>query len=232
MDTPFPESSMPIGVFVQEAYNTALFAADDRLLFESKGFDWRIVDELFQRIELLRKYEALWWQERFGEPAWKREYEECRVRAAKARVEIAKDLKFAFPRDENVARVLKKIKQGSGEIDDIEDTSILHAMAVDYAQGLAAINSRPGLVAELLQCAQQLALFKPQHDFNKGLSLAQRQRAYILCAAGLEALRRCARYALWDNKARLKGYASEYFRKSARNRAAQRPPQDNVESGR
>jgi hypothetical protein len=104
-------------------------------------------------------------------------------------------------------------------------------MAVDYAQGLAAINSRPGLADELLQCTKQLALFKPQYDFNKGMSLSRRQRAYILCAAGLEALRRCARYALWDNKARLKGYTSEYFRKSARKKAAEQPPPKNGESG-
>jgi hypothetical protein len=50
---------------------------------------------------------------------------------------------------------------------------------------------------------------------DDGISIRKRNRAYVFCAAGLEALRRCAYYALWDNKERLKGYSSEYFRKSA-----------------
>jgi hypothetical protein len=48
------------------------------------------------------------------------------------------------------------------------------------------------------------------------LVLNDRNRAYTFLVAAIDSLRRTAQYALWDNPKRLRGYASEYFRKSSR----------------
>jgi hypothetical protein len=215
-DDIIPESSMPIGVYVQEAYNIALYAEDDKELFKAKGFDWRIVEELPKRIELLRKYEALWWKERFGLPLWQRELNTWLAFSKKIKNEIIRDLEFAFPDDTDVRKIVKKIRKGSGNFDILDDLSFLHAMADKYSQGLRAIGSRSEIVSELAQCLEKLSHLMAVQSVDDGNSLRKRNCAYVFCAAGLEALRRCAYYALWDNKERLKGYSSEYFRKSAR----------------
>jgi hypothetical protein len=215
------EPNMPIGVFVQEAYNIAVFAQDDEALFKAKGFDWRIAEELPRRIELLRKREAEWWKERFGKDPSKKELDTWVSLFEKAKKEIMRDLEFAFPDDTDVRRLLKKIRKGSGYIDDIDDLSLLHAMAVDRSAGLAAIGSRPELKDDLGRCLKKIPLLFAENIARGGNSSGGRDRAYVFCAAALEALRRCARYALWDDKERLKGYASEYFRKSARKKRAQ-----------
>jgi hypothetical protein len=89
-------------------------------------------------------------------------------------------------------------------------------MAGDYSVGLAAIGSRPELKNDLAQCLEKIPVLYAQSIALGKDSHGRRDRAYAFCAAALEALRRCAQYALWDNKERLKGYTSEYFRKSAR----------------
>ncbi len=43
-----------------------------------------------------------------------------------------------------------------------------------------------------------------------------RDMAYTFLFVALEAVRRAARHAFWNDKKRLRGYASEYFRKSSR----------------
>src|SRR5664279_1568207 len=122
------EPKMPIGVFVQEAYNIAVFAQDDEALFKAKGFDWRIAEELPQRIELLRKREADWWKERFGKDPLEKELDTWVALSEKAKKEIVRDLDFAFSDDVDVQRALKKIRKGSGYRNAIQNISILHAM--------------------------------------------------------------------------------------------------------
>jgi hypothetical protein len=45
-------------------------------------------------------------------------------------------------------------------------------------------------------------------------TIKNRDRAYTFLAVAVETVRRSAHYALWNDKKRLRGYASEYFRKS------------------
>ncbi|MBN1577257.1 MAG: hypothetical protein JW913_11935 [Chitinispirillaceae bacterium] len=84
---------------------------------------------------------------------------------------------------------------------------------------LAGIGSDPRLIVDIEQCAKKLPGVSSRYKIDREKFSGKQTRrngAYTFLAAAVEEVRRCARYALNRDKNRLKEYASEYFRKSAR----------------
>ncbi|MBN1575979.1 MAG: hypothetical protein JW913_05465 [Chitinispirillaceae bacterium] len=89
------EPTMPVGIYLQEAYNIHLFARADREVFVAHGFDWRIVDELPQRIEFLRNSEATWWEIKYRRTPVETDYDNVRATADSLRKAMLQDLAYA-----------------------------------------------------------------------------------------------------------------------------------------
>jgi hypothetical protein len=211
------EPSMPVGVYAQEAYSTCWFAQDDRELLVRAGLDWGIVEELPRRIDSLRRAEAEWWKVRHSETPSERECVELRERAVSLRKSIIRDAEYAWHQDSHMLSLLRGIKKGSGDADLTMDLTHLQRFLSDHSQSLVECGVDPSKFEELDDCADRLPGIVAQYDCEKQASdsaLTARNRAYTLVVVALEELRRCARYALWDNPKRLKGYSSDYFRRT------------------
>jgi hypothetical protein len=81
------------------------------------------------------------------------------------------------------------------------------------------IGSDPQLIDDVNRLADELPNVCARRAYEKQVTeelYGLRNRAYTLLAKAIEEIRLCARYVLADNLQRLRGYASEYFRKSSR----------------
>lgn len=149
------EPNMPVGVYIQEAYNLYHYAQDDREMLESRGLDWGVMEELPRRIENLRDREASWWKARFGPTPSQREYLRVRAMAQRAREELMRDFRFLARTDDDILYAVENIEKGSGELDTIFDVNSLSELAKKEKGKLQAIGSDPRFFDDIIYCAQK-----------------------------------------------------------------------------
>ena len=215
---------MPVGVFLQEAYNIYCFMQDDRKLFVAGGFDWMLVEKLPERIEYLREVEAALWKEKYGRMPVEKEYEQRLAFAVKKRRELLRDMEFACRNSFKTLQKIRRIKKASTAKLPAFNASLsfLGHLAEENVPLLNAIGSDPRLIDDVKESAEKLRLLHAQRIVEQAAEEKRdlRDRAYTYLAAAMEEIRRCALYVIRDDPKRLRGYASEYFRKS--NRAGKR----------
>ena len=215
------EPNIPIGVFIQETYNIYSFARHDKELLCAKGMNWDVVEDIPNRIALLRDIEAEWWNVRYGTSPMQEEYNTWIQLAQKTKDELMEALKYAFREDKSQLAVIAKIDKVQGEenLDLTFDINSLVLMADRYKKTLLSVGTDQQVFEDLKACKEKLPDLVSRMGFenvaNK-LKLLERNRAYTFLVVALDELRNCAHYALRHNRKRLKGYASEYFRKSSR----------------
>jgi hypothetical protein len=211
------EPNMPVGVFIQEAYNIHFLVQDDREQLEKRGLDWGIVDELPARIEHLRLAEARWWKARFAKTPLEKEYERWREKADAVSRELFIDLEYALTGNAKELHNLRKAKRQAHKIAKHgQDCGLVHAMANCHRDLLAQCGSNPALLEDIAACANKIPQLVSQLEISPTDSwrLTERNFAYTFLLVAVEEIKRCARYAFWSDREKLRGYASEYFRKT------------------
>ncbi len=212
--------NMPVGVYLQEAYSIYCFAQDDKELLVSKGLDWSLVEDIPGRIEKVRDAEAQWWKSRYGETEIEKKHDAARKRIEEIKAEILRDLEFALhDRIDEYKKVIEDIRESNDRADFIFDMWTLYDFVSKQTDLLDSIGSDPALREELTGYSQTFVRTSSTHFIqNKHAARDRRDEAYAHLKAAIDELRRCAKYALWKDKKRLRGYASEYFRKTSRGR--------------
>jgi hypothetical protein len=212
------EPNMPVGVYMQEAYNVYFYAQDDRDILVRKGLDWEVVNELPRRIENLRQCEAIWWKARFGPTQSEREYERVEALSQKVREELMIDLSHLATFNKDIKQAVKNIEADSGAVDHLFDLNAIWILCEREQEKLQSIGSDPKLLEDIIFCAKTLPELSVQLKFEQSSALYNqtiRNQAYTFLLVAVEEIRRCAYHAFWNNKKHLKGYLSEYFRRTA-----------------
>ena len=105
---------IPVGVSIQEAYNIAAFAEDDRDELLARGLDWELVKEIPLRCEYLRRLECRCWKIRFGQQPVNERFNQCEKEAKRICKELVQDMKLAFDGDSRLTRTLSELQKGKG----------------------------------------------------------------------------------------------------------------------
>jgi hypothetical protein len=108
------EPNMPVGVYVQEAFNIHSFAQDDREILVQRGLNWGVIDELPRRVDYLRKQESFWWKVRFGPTPSQREYQRVKTLSDQVSSELLRDFEHLATTDDNIQIAVNNIKDFSG----------------------------------------------------------------------------------------------------------------------
>ncbi len=212
--------NLPIGVFLQEAYNIYRFMQDDRERFTAGNFDWNIVEELLKLIGFLRDAEAALWTMKYGAPIEK-QYRDQHEAAVNAYDRLLKDLTFACRKDSDVMRHIKRniIIKDNDPASFHQGLANLARFAEGYSESLRRVGSDLRLINDVNRYSGSLPkLFVRFNYRNVAIEeqLNLRNRVYTLLKNTIGEIRDVARYVLADDPRRLRGYASEYFRKSSR----------------
>ena len=210
--------NISMGIFLQEAYNIYLYACADREALCLKGLDEKVLDELPGRIDFARETEARWYVVRYSEVPSAKEFAKVQAIVDESRKALLAAMEYAFF-GEDLAKAVIHIKKGDGPADYIQDLNDIIFLARKNLQKLLdtgcdmshldRLKEYSGPYAELVaQCTVE--------EQDRSHIRMDRDRAYTFLVVALEAVRRAARHAFWNDKKRLRGYASEYFRKSSR----------------
>jgi hypothetical protein len=207
-----------MGIFLQEAYNIYMYALADRDALCAKGLDEKLLQELPRRIDFAREMEGRWYVSRYSEVPSAKELEKVYTIVDESRKELLAAMEYALF-GEDIAKMVIYIKKGDGTADYIQDLSDIALLAERNIQLLKDAGCNLLYLDRLneyrYKYAELVARCTVEED-EKPLVQRDRDMAYTFLVVALEAVRRAAHYAFWNDKKRLRGYASEYFRKSTR----------------
>ncbi len=214
------EPNMPVGVAIQEARNISNFAREDKTALTTLGgLNWGTVEETPKRCNLLRDKEINLWSIRFSTgPAAKR-LEQCKKTAEAAIDEIGRVLKHSYDNDPKIIELLEKISEAETPADYNTKLGSFLALAERENERLRALNMDQTHIDNLAQCVKDfghLHYYYMDELSENRQAMKNRNRACLFLQVAVERIRRCAEHALFDNPERLRGYRSEYFRKSRR----------------
>jgi hypothetical protein len=210
--------NISIGIYLQEAFNLYYYMQADKEELCSKGLDWRLVEELPRRIDFLRESEAKWYSIRYSDTPSARELKKLHAIVDESRKELLVSMKYAFFEDPLI-QVVKYIERGNTDADYTQDLWGIAELAERHIKELQAIGCdchHIEVLKENREIYADLQAACNMDEINKPKVLKFRDKAYTFLSVAVEAIRRSAHYALWNDKKRLRGYASEYFRKSTR----------------
>lgn len=212
------EPNISMGIFLQEAFNIYMYALADKEALCGKGLDEKLLEELPRRIDFAREMEARWYVFRYSETPSAKELKRVLAIVDESRKELLAAMEYAFFGDD-LAKMVTHIKKGDGTADYAQDLCSIAMLAERNIQKLKdagcnlihldRLNEYSHKYDELVaKCAVE--------EEDGPFVCRDRDMAYTFLFVALEAVRRAARHAFWNDKKRLRGYASEYFRKSSR----------------
>jgi hypothetical protein len=131
--------------------------------------------------------------------------------------ELLRDFEHLATSDDNVQIAVDKIKAGSGDFDYAVDLKSLHLLSEREKEKLGAIGSDPKLLDTIKYCSEVFPPLLVQFELEQSFAAYKqtvRNQVYTFLLVAIEEIRRCAAHAFWNDKKHLKGYQSEYFRKT------------------
>lgn len=217
-DSRTKQPAMPVSTACQEAVNLAKWAVEDKTELIEWGLDWEAVEALGPRASALMHAEVLLLlhenERKRAVLAWKREY----PKAEKLRSFLVRRFKYALEDREEALEILRNItgeRSRSGRIQQFRDLS---AFGRKHSGLLQAVNFDMSKLNEALQWSRELSiLLADVHTAaGNGDMLVTRNRAYAYLKEAVDQVYKAGKLALWHNKKRLPGYASEYLREKMR----------------
>lgn len=209
--------SMPVNVYVQEAYDLEAWAKDDKKAMTKVGMDWNNMLQLPVRAGALRYAQSLWMKERHGQEEARKEWDVKSPDAYKLKNDLEAAFRFAFRKRLDLLAKVQQVEQGSGDADMVQDLSDLSVLGTANKALLTSI----GLDLALLRLAETkagemaglLALMNGERSENNNAKII-RDRAYTHLKKVVDEIRETGKYAFRDNPEKLKGFASAHYRKT------------------
>jgi hypothetical protein len=211
--------TMPVDVFLQEVENTYQWVQDDKDKLVAAGLDWTMVDDLPLRAGALREAQSLWYKVRFAREEAQKEWNEKSPDAYDLRDTLLHTFRYAFRNQADLSSRINAIADGSGHADMIQDLNDLSLLGKDHTELLTAVGFDLTLLDTAASLSEELSSLYSEVSTGKNEENTERvirDKAYIYVKQALDEVRACGQYVFWRDDARLKGYASQYFKKRSK----------------
>ena len=206
---------IPVLNALQEAENLFHWATDDKQMLVAKGLEIIFLDELPIRAGTCREAESLWVKERNTTHDTKKEWEKVYHEAEKLRKEILDAFDFAFRKDEELLKKVSYIRKGDSHTDLIQDLSDMAVLGKANKPLMEKINFDMALFDKAdntaSSMARLLAIINGERQQDNPIKII-RDKAYTHLKEAVDEVRACGKYVFANNKDRLKGYISNYFK--------------------
>jgi hypothetical protein len=208
--------AMPVEVFAKEAEYLAKWAQDDKEALTGRGLDWNLVTDMPARIGALREADSRWYNLRFSQAeaakAWNEESDE----GYDFRDILVHEFRHAYREDPALLTKVSGIADGNGHADMIQDLNDLAVLGKANIEPLQATNfdtaelDRAAHLSDVL--GDLLASAEVDRETNNVTRII-RDQAYTYLKQAVDEVRTVGQFVFWRDEQRLKGYASNYFRK-------------------
>lgn len=205
--------SMPIAVYIQEAYDLYTFSKDHLPQLLAAGLSPGLHESLAARVDLCIKAQSAWASDQATNPA-KAELEEARQFMA----ELIRLYRYGLRQQ---PQHLKRIRRIANQRSNAALFQNLLTMAI-IGEEDRELFLPPGLDPALPARARYLSDYLPalyaeytNKQKSKSDSRRLRDRAFTLLKQAVDELRICGRYLFADNPRLYKGYCSDFMKKKA-----------------
>ena len=210
---------MPMPIYLQEAEDLNEWSVADRILLERAGLDPSVLDGLRQRISGARHAQSLWTVFRFSKAEAQKIYDKESPAAYALRDNILHHMKFAYRKIPSTKGRVRKISQGRGDADMVQDLSDTVVLGRQNRAPLEAIQFDFSLLDQadekVAQITPLLARATGSTAESKKAKLI-RDQAYSYLKEAVDEIRDYGQYVFWKNEARQNGYYSAYRREANR----------------
>ena len=213
--------TQPVDVYIQEAENLLKWCTPDKDTLLAKGLNSYYFDAMPFALSICRNAQATWAAEQKIKSDAAKAWQEQAPAAFVHRNQLLADFRYAFRNDPDLLKSVALIAEGSSNADMIQDLADLAALGDKNPTLLAAINfpNRSLGYAATLSTSLAVVLAEANGDKNsENATLILRNKAYSHLKTAVDEIKACGKYAFRDDKSRLKGYKSAFWRKKYMNR--------------
>ncbi len=211
------EPNMPVSIYLQEAENLGQWCQEDKPELTGVGLDWNWVEEFPIRTGALREAESYWFKERYGREEAENDWAEKGPKAETLRDDLLSGLRYAFRKDSSLMNRVREIADGAGHPDMIQDLNDISMLGKANTDKLTVIRfdleQLDHAAATSKEMAELLAKVNGDREENNSHKII-RDKAYTYLKEAVDEVRDCGKYVFKKNDNRLKGYSSNFFRKS------------------
>lgn len=208
--------NLPIDVFLQEAENLSVIAAEDKKGLTGVGLDWKVYGEdLPVRAGALRYAQSLWVKNRYTQEEARKEWNDRSPGAYDERDDLLDAFRFAFRRRPDLLGRVREIADGSGHHDMIQDLSDIATLGEAGTAELKAINFDKTRLTQAATLADDMATLLARANGEKAddsQAKIMRDRAYTHLKTAVDEVRVTGRYVFRNDRDRVKAYGSDYRR--------------------
>lgn len=207
--------NMPVEKFVQEAANLEVWSTDDRPALEAVGVAAVTFDSLADRTGALRYAQSLWTRERHTREEAQQQWIEDEESATDLKDQLEHSFRFAFRNRQDLLNKVHEIEEGNGKEDLVQDLSDLAVLGNANLDLLTAISFEVVRMQEAADLSTAMSMLLAEVNGEKADSNSLRlvrDKAYTHLKSAVDEIRGAGKYVFWQDKNRLKGYKSTYFR--------------------
>lgn len=210
--------NMPVDTAIQEAKNTNYWGNIDRESLAPSGLDLSLIDSLLLRTRALQHCQSVWMQEYDATADVEKQWKELSTLAYALRDELIHFSRFAFRNNPELIKQVKRIAEGSGSADMIQDLNDLSLLGKAHLEDLTAV----GLVATKLDTAETyaetlgvlLAEVNGVRAINNKPGKEMRDRAFTYLKQAVDTIRESGQFVFWKDEIKARNYASAYLREN------------------
>ncbi|HZJ35832.1 MAG TPA: hypothetical protein VFD29_04330 [Gillisia sp.] len=210
------EPTLPVDVFLQEAENLHHWGMDDADALKVVGITMAMIKDLPVRAGACRESQSIWNKDYRSQQEAQKLWAEQSPLAYDLRNDLLQTMRFAYRKDPVLLSRVSAITDGSGHADMIQDLNDIAVLGRENTEPLAAIAfditqlelaaTRADELADLLAEANG---DKADHNESKVI----RDKAYTHLKKLVDEIREAGKYVFRNDKNRVKGYSSQYWRK-------------------
>lgn len=213
------EPSIPIDVFLQEAENLYHWSKDDSEALKVVGITAAMIKELPVRAGACREAQSIWNKDFRSQQEAQIQWAEQSPLAYDLRDDLLQTLRFAYRKDPALLGRVSAITDGSGHADMIQDLNDIAVLGSAYPDPLTAIAFDMAQLELAATRADEMADLLAEANGDKAdqnESKVIRDKAYTHMKALVDEVREAGKYVFRNNKNRVKGYSSQYWKKQNR----------------
>jgi hypothetical protein len=211
--------AIPVDVALQEAENLHHWSLDDFDALNVVGISKEMINDLPVRAGACREAQSIWNKDYRSQQEAQKEWAEQAPKAYEFRNDLLASLRFAYRIDDALLSRVSAITDGSGHADMIQDLNDIAVLGRENPEPLTAIGFDLTQLDLAATRADELADLLAEANGDKAdpnESKIIRDKAYTHMKVLVDEIREAGKYVFRNDKNRLKGYSSDYWRKENR----------------
>lgn len=208
--------AIPVDVALQEAENLHHWSLDDAAALAVVGITANKIKDLPVRAGACREAQSIWNKDYRSQQEAQKQWAEQAPEAYAFRNDLLASLRFAYRKDDGLLSRVNAITEGSGHADMIQDLNDIAVLGRENPDPLTAIGFDLTQLDLAATRADELADLLAEANGDKAdpnESKLIRDKAYTHLKELVDEIREAGKYVFRNDKNRLKGYSSDYWRK-------------------